>query len=116
MPVMKFTDVTVRQAKADPAKRVEYFDKVRPGLGLSVTPKGARKFIYRYKLWLKHKRKKDSEWKWQWCNRKLTLKATTLAVAIAEHRKAADDVANGRDPLCHPTRRSERARLSVRLD
>jgi hypothetical protein len=80
------TDVVIKKAPKK-AARYEIKDASRPGLRLVVQPSGAKSFVYRYTFGDVY--------------RKLTLGAyptVDLKAAIAEHRKAADDLAAGNDP------------------
>lgn len=55
MPKVKFTDQFIRKIKTEKT-REEFSDTLKLGLGLRVTKKGAKSFIYRYRMNGKQKR------------------------------------------------------------
>jgi hypothetical protein len=88
MRVKKLTDLTVRQMKPDPNKRLEIPDPGKPGLYLLLQPSGHRSWAFRY-------RNKAG------VQRKLNIgpfDKLGVAAAHIEADKANDEVLAGRDP------------------
>src|SRR5208282_1364863 len=84
---MRWTDVTVRQMKADPNRRLEVPAPNKPSLYLVIQPTGARSWCVRYRFGGKP--------------RKLTLGSfpkVSLAMAYDATDKAASALAHGIDP------------------
>ncbi len=100
MPTVKLTDAAVQRFKADPGKRLEYFDATLPGFGLRVagptprTPEGRKSWVLFYRYRGEQKR--------------MTLALPYPALGLGDARKQAGDalqlVAKGVDPA---TQRAE---------
>jgi integrase len=92
---MRWTDVTVRQMKADPNKRLEVPAPNKPSLYLVIQPTGARSWCVRYRFSGKP--------------RKLTLGSfpkVSLAMAYDATDKAASALAHGIDPAAAAAKRA----------
>lgn len=94
MPKAKLTDAAVERYKAEPGKRIEYFDATLPGFGIRVAgptprnPHGRKSWVLFYRHGGEQKR--------------LTLEPSYPALSLADARKRAGDalalLSKGTDP------------------